>query len=214
MQGADPTSLLSLVVVLCLHTTLHTAYFLFIPLCDCAGCPSCTWCRWARRMVAARSLTLRWMKTPMLPWQSTPQACQSQSHFVRCSAPSRPALPRSASHKLTSRQQPTPTSLLQIGGRSVVDARVTEELCATSRVMVSVNRASKVCAVQTSGKGSISPAALHASIEVSKDARGAIYNCIVGAHDWIALVCGCVHAPVWLPHCWHVDWSGGWCYRS
>lgn len=55
--------------------------------------------------------------------------------------------------------------------------------------MVSVNRASKVCAVQTSGKGSISPAALHASIEVSKDTRGHLQlHCCV-AHDWLALGC-------------------------
>ena len=63
-------------------------------------------------------------------------------------------------------QVPVCVTFAQVGGRSVVDARQNEELCASSRMMVFVNRAGNICAVETSGTGSISTASLHQSLAV------------------------------------------------
>lgn len=63
-------------------------------------------------------------------------------------------------------QVPVCVTFAQVGGRSVVDARQNEELCASSRMMVFVNRSGNICAVETSGTGSISTASLHQSLAV------------------------------------------------
>ena len=63
-------------------------------------------------------------------------------------------------------QIPICITFAQIGGRSIVDARQSEELCALSRMMVYVNRSGNICAVETSGTGSISTASLHKSLAV------------------------------------------------
>lgn len=47
------------------------------------------------------------------------------------------------------------------------------QVCANARVMVAVNRAGKVCAAETSGRGGVAPAVLHAALEVSAVGRGA-----------------------------------------
>jgi len=59
---------------------------------------------------------------------------------------------------------PVCITFAQVGGRSIVDARQSEELCSSSRMMVFVGRSGQICAVETSGTGSISTASLHKSL--------------------------------------------------
>ncbi|RKP10191.1 ribosomal protein S5 domain 2-type protein [Thamnocephalis sphaerospora] len=57
----------------------------------------------------------------------------------------------------------------KIGAGYVLDATLTEELCASARLHVTVNSSGQVCAAQKSGDGAIEPSLLMAMLQAAKE---------------------------------------------
>lgn len=76
---------------------------------------------------------------------------------------------------------PIALTFTQIGGLNVVDATLEEEACATSRVIVAVNKRSEVCCVISDGEGGVPPPALHAAAEVAVKLAPALLDHVAAA---------------------------------
>ncbi|KAJ3415701.1 hypothetical protein HDV05_004379 [Chytridiales sp. JEL 0842] len=63
---------------------------------------------------------------------------------------------------------PVLTTLYKIGARHIIDPSPLEELCASARLSVAVNRKGNVCAIQKGGKGGIEPSLLSEMIKTGK----------------------------------------------
>lgn len=72
------------------------------------------------------------------------------------------------------RDVPVSVTVCKIGTRFVIDASAMEDLSADVRLMVSVNRAGKVCSVQKDGHGFLEPFLLTEMIQSAQKAGGKI----------------------------------------